>query len=102
LHRFETCMGRGWLSVPGQTGRPDGFVNGLIRVRQVRDDSDQLIRVNRFWYVHLETGDQRACAIFDSGMGGQRDGWNTPCPLRAAPAYPPDQFVPILLRHGEI
>ena len=74
----------------------------MPEVRQVGHDGDQLISVNRFWHVDLETGRQSAHAIFDSGVGGQCDGWNIPSPLWAALAYGLDQFVPILLRHGEI
>ena len=73
-----------------------------IRVRQVGHDGDQLVRVNRFWQVHVETGRQSAHAIFDSGVRGQRDGWNIPAPLWTALAYLRDQFVPIVLRHSEI
>src|SRR5262245_25670016 len=74
----------------------------MPEVRQVGHDGDQLVRVNRFWDVHLETGRQRANAIFDPGEGGQRDGWNIPSVLGAALAYTLDQFVPILLWHGEV
>jgi hypothetical protein len=71
-------------------------------MRQVGHDRDQLIRVNRLWQVHVETGRQSAYAIFDSGVCGQRDGWNIPSPLRAALPYVRDQFVPIVIRHGKI
>jgi hypothetical protein len=71
-------------------------------VRQVGHNGDQLVGVNRLWHVDLETGRQRAYAIFNSGVGGQRDGRNIPSPLWAALAYELDQLVPILLWHGEI
>jgi len=74
----------------------------MPEVRQVGDDGDQLISVNRFWHVHLETGSQSAYAIFDSGIGRQRDGWNISSTLWATLTYGRDQFVPILLRHGEV
>jgi hypothetical protein len=71
-------------------------------VRQVGHDGDQLIGVNGFWQVHVETGRQRAYAVFDSGVRGQRDGWNIPAPFWTALAYLRDEFVPIVLRHREI
>jgi len=74
----------------------------MLEVREVGHDGDQLIRVNRLWHVQLETSRQSAYAIFDSGVGGQRDSWNIPSQLRGALAYALDQFVPILPRHGEI
>src|SRR5262245_10271382 len=76
--------------------------NGTMSVRQVGHDGDQLTRVDRFWHVHLKTGRQRAYAIFDSGVGGQRDGWNIPTAIGGALAYLLDQLVPIVLRHAEI
>jgi hypothetical protein len=74
----------------------------MLEVREVGHNGDQFIRVNRFWHVQLETGRQSAYAIFDSGVGGQRNSWNIPSQLWAALAYALNQFVTILARHGEI